>query len=424
MRRVAVFADAGYFWVQIGTSVLGKKADRAEIKLDYERLRAGLLGEVAAQFPNIDLLRVYWYDGPSHDGRKTSHHRSIERLDDFKLRLGTRNGAGQQKAVDGLIIADMLSLAQTKAITDALLVSGDADMTPSLVAAQNLGLRVHLLIIGSDSATSPYLSAESDRKVYWDAKAISGFAQPEPVTATAAPAAGPMPTAAASQNPLAAANPAPTPSSASAAPAASANTEAAVPAGATPSATPVAAAARSSSPSTASPAPAASAPAATRPATQPNTGAPQAAASGSAANTGVATPTPAGAAQAAPPAATAAQDSSPSAPLPPPATPAPGAAGPATPPNTGAPQIAAPASAAIAAAASAVDWTAIAKAIHERISTGSKAGDLAGLSQKSMRLPPPVDVALLRAGAKATGRSLEEHEKRTLRVEFKRLLPA
>ncbi|WP_186079252.1 NYN domain-containing protein [Burkholderia gladioli] len=361
MRRVAVFADAGYFWVQVGNSVIGKKADRSEIKLDYEQLRAGLLGEVAAQFPNIDLLRVYWYDGPSHDGRKTSHHRSIERLDDFKLRLGTRNGAGQQKAVDGLIIADMLSLAQTKAITDALLVSGDADMTPGLVAAQNLGLRVHLLIIGSDSATSPYLSAESDRKVYWDAKAISGFAQPAPVTATAAPAAATMPAAAATQNPQPAANPAPSP--ASAAPAAPANTGATAPApaGAAPSATLVAAAAQNSSPSTASA---------------------------------------------------------------PPAAPAPAAAGPATPPNTGAPQAAAPTSAATAAEAGAADWTAIAKATHERISTGSKAGDLAGLSQKSMKLPPPVDVALLRAGAKATGRSLEEQEKRTLRVEFKRLLPA
>lgn len=394
MRRVAVFADAGYFWVQVGTSVLGKKADRSEIKLDYERLRAGLLNEVATQFPNIDLLRVYWYDGPSHNGQKTSHHRSIEKLDDFKLRLGTRNGAGQQKAVDGLIIADMLSLAQTKAITDALLVSGDADMTPGLVAAQNLGLRVHLLIISSDSATSPYLSAESDRKVYWDAKAISNFAQPAPVATAASPAAAtaPAPPASATQNRQPAASPAPSPASA----------------------TPAAPAAQNPSPSATSAPPASSAPAAASPATPPNTGAPQ-----------MAAPTSAATAPSATPAAPAAQNPSPSATPAPPAASAPAAAGPATPPNTGAPQAAAPASGAIAAAsANAVDWTAIAKATHERISTSSKAGDLVGLSQKSIRLPPPVDVALLRAGAKVTSRSLEEHEKRALRVEFKRLLPA
>jgi hypothetical protein len=35
---------------------------------------------------------------------------SVEELDDFKLRLGTRTGAGDQKAVDGLIIADLISL--------------------------------------------------------------------------------------------------------------------------------------------------------------------------------------------------------------------------------------------------------------------------------------------------------------------------
>ncbi|PTB20805.1 hypothetical protein C9I57_08610 [Trinickia symbiotica] len=180
MRRVAVFADAGYFWVQVANAVFGAKSPRSAVKLDYERLRNTLLAEVAAQFPGIDLLRVYWYDGPSQNGQKTVHHHCIDKLDDFKLRLGTRNGAGQQKAVDGLIIADMLGLAQARAITDALLISGDADMTPGLVAAQNLGLKVHLLIMGPSSATSPQLAAEADRKFSWSAKIIESFAEPAP----------------------------------------------------------------------------------------------------------------------------------------------------------------------------------------------------------------------------------------------------
>src|SRR3546814_4680835 len=72
-----------------------------------------------------------------------SSHVAIDDLDDFKLRLGTRNTYGDQKAVDGLIIADLVSLAQSRAIASAIVVSGDADLTPGVMAAQGLGMRVH-----------------------------------------------------------------------------------------------------------------------------------------------------------------------------------------------------------------------------------------------------------------------------------------
>lgn len=167
MRRIAVFVDAGYFWVQATHIVHGKRCGREEVLVHYPTLRECLLEQVRMQFPNAELLRVYWYDGPGSEG-KTIDHRSIENLDDFKLRLGTRNGAGAQKAVDGLIIADIIGLAQTKAISEALLVTGDADLTPGVMAAQNLGIRVHLLSLGPIAATSPFLKAEVDRKTHWD----------------------------------------------------------------------------------------------------------------------------------------------------------------------------------------------------------------------------------------------------------------
>jgi len=118
MRRVAVFMDAGYFWVQAAHIILGGRAQRNQLTVDYNKLRAELLSRASSQFPNADLLRVYWYDGPGPNGKTPDHH-ALEQLDDIKLRLGTRNGVGAQKAVDGLIIADMISLAQSKAITDA-----------------------------------------------------------------------------------------------------------------------------------------------------------------------------------------------------------------------------------------------------------------------------------------------------------------
>lgn len=189
--------------MQVCSLLVGPKAGRHTVTVDYAQLRNTLLNELQAQFPSVDLLRVYWYDGPGPNGSKTQSHTHIEDLDDFKLRLGMRNGVGQQKAVDGLIIADMISLTQSKAITDALLVSGDADIAPGVVAAQALGLRVHLLSIGALAATSPYLAAEVDRKTAWSTADVSPFAQPSGITTTVQPhppvAAATSPTV---QNPL------------------------------------------------------------------------------------------------------------------------------------------------------------------------------------------------------------------------------
>lgn len=191
MRRIAVFVDAGYFWVQATHIVHGKRCGREEVTVNYPALRESLLEQVRTQFPSAELLRVYWYDGPGSGG-KTTDHRSIEDLDDFKLRLGTRNGAGAQKAVDGLIIADIIGLAQTKAISEALLVTGDADLTPGVMAAQNLGIRVHLLSLGPIAATSPFLKAEVDRKTHWDDIEVRKFVRAVEKAVSATSAAPPM----------------------------------------------------------------------------------------------------------------------------------------------------------------------------------------------------------------------------------------
>lgn len=190
MNQVAVFIDAGYFWVQVGHVVHGaRKVRREEVSIDYAALRQEVLDQVAAQFPSASLLRVYWYDGPGAQGNKTPAHHAIDELDDFKLRLGTRNGYGDQKAVDGLIIADLIGLAQTRAITGAVLLSGDADLTPGVTTAQGLGIRVHLLSMGPAAATSPFLRAEVDYKAHWADPTVLKFAGPSvqltPVTAVA-----------------------------------------------------------------------------------------------------------------------------------------------------------------------------------------------------------------------------------------------
>lgn len=188
MDRIAVFVDAGYFWVQAVHIIHGKKLGREAIIVNYPSLRSEFLDEIKAQFPDSTLLRIYWYDGPALHGKADSHT-SVETLDDFKLRLGTRTGTGDQKAVDGLIIADLISLAQSKSISNAIVISGDADLTPGVQAAQGLGIRVHLLSMGPTNATSPYLKAEVDQKKHWDDSTVKKF-----ISAKAIVALGAIPT--------------------------------------------------------------------------------------------------------------------------------------------------------------------------------------------------------------------------------------
>lgn len=175
MGRIAVFVDAGYFWVQCSQLLYGEKKPRASVDMDSAAMRGALLGKLPEWAPGSSLLRVYWYDGLGHGNQPTPKHHEIAMLDDFKIRYGTINSDGRQKAVDGLIIADLLQLAQNKAIDSALIISGDADLAPGVTAAQMLGVRIHLLEIGPRTSSSPNLLEAADRKDKWDDEEVRGF---------------------------------------------------------------------------------------------------------------------------------------------------------------------------------------------------------------------------------------------------------
>ena len=176
MERVAVFVDAGYFWVQVSHIVYGEKKKREEILLNPKLMRASLLREVDNSFPDCSLLRVYWYDGLGINELPTDQHKSICCLDDIKMRYGTRNKVGQQKGVDGLLMADLISLAQNKAISSAMIISGGADLVPGISAAQMLGVRIHRLEMSGQEASSPTLCEEVDRNSVWSRADIESFA--------------------------------------------------------------------------------------------------------------------------------------------------------------------------------------------------------------------------------------------------------
>lgn len=184
MFRVAVFIDAGYLWKQLCKALTPKDKNysRSNVDLNYSGFHDALTEYVKAAFPGIPLLRCYWYDGAIAGGALSSDHNRVAALNDFKLRLGSRvpdtsNGKTRQKGVDGLIIADLIGLAQNKVLSHALLISGDGDMVPGVGVAQALGVRIHLLAVHADGATSPQLKMEVDFFDSWQNDKISEFAK-------------------------------------------------------------------------------------------------------------------------------------------------------------------------------------------------------------------------------------------------------
>ena len=100
MDRVAVFVDAGYLFAQGAIEMFGERLRRGEITLDHGAVAASLKQFTEAH-SNLNLLRIYWYDGTSRG--PTPQHIALAELPNVKVRLGFVNTVGQQKGVDSLI---------------------------------------------------------------------------------------------------------------------------------------------------------------------------------------------------------------------------------------------------------------------------------------------------------------------------------
>ncbi len=88
---------------------------------------------------------------------------ALAREPGLKIRLGTVNNAGEQKGVDALIVTDLIELARNRAISDAVIVSGDEDLRIAVQVAQSFGVRVHVLAVGEAGRNvSPSLQMEAD----------------------------------------------------------------------------------------------------------------------------------------------------------------------------------------------------------------------------------------------------------------------
>lgn len=180
MGRVAVFVDAGYLFAQGSTALTGSKQPRDILTLNvgnvvtaFERLATALSGK--------ELLRIYWYDGARQAMGLSQDHSALAFHNNIKLRLGFVNSQGQQKGVDSLIVTDLIELARSGAIKDAVLLSGDEDVRIGVQIAQSFGVRVHLLGIAPQRGSqSLQLLCEADTTAEWQRDHVAAFLSTAP----------------------------------------------------------------------------------------------------------------------------------------------------------------------------------------------------------------------------------------------------
>lgn len=143
MDKVAVFIDGGY---------LGKvlKLVFGEPRIDYEKFSDKLC-------EGTERWRTYYYDCmpmlPSEPTaeekwRYAAKQRFIEylrRLNRFEVRLGKLikipdRSKPIQKGVDVLLSVDLVRMSWDKQIQRAILVTGDSDFVPAVIAAKDAGV--------------------------------------------------------------------------------------------------------------------------------------------------------------------------------------------------------------------------------------------------------------------------------------------
>jgi hypothetical protein len=158
--RCALFVDAGYLLADGAMAVHGTR-HRESVSWDYPGLLQ-LLSGLARERTGLPLLRCYWYEA-TIEGRRTPEHDALADIPGLKLRL-SRIRPGRREGVDAQVHRDLMTLARNNAICDAVLVSGDEDLTQVVCDAQDLGVRLTVVHIAAEGswATSRSLRQECD----------------------------------------------------------------------------------------------------------------------------------------------------------------------------------------------------------------------------------------------------------------------
>ncbi|EFF90509.1 conserved hypothetical protein [Streptomyces sp. e14] len=213
MDRCIVLVDAGYL-LGAAASLLAGEPSRSRITVDHSAL-VQQLREQAESDTERPLLRIYWFDG-APDRVPQPEHRRLRVMPRVTVRLGalTRSdGRWAQKGVDAAMHAELTELARNRACSDVVLVTGDGDLLPGMMAAKEHGVAVHLWAVQAadgDYNQSEDLVAEADERRVLDrtwitkavrAKEYGGICAPPPAPRPeiAAILSAPLPESALSQ---------------------------------------------------------------------------------------------------------------------------------------------------------------------------------------------------------------------------------
>ncbi|GAA3780879.1 NYN domain-containing protein [Streptomyces chiangmaiensis] len=196
MDRCIVLVDAGYL-LGAAASLLAGEPSRSRITVDHAALILGLRERAEAETER-PLLRIYWFDG-APDRVPQPEHRRLRVMPRVTVRLGalTRSdGRWAQKGVDAAMHAELTELARNRACSDVVLVTGDGDLLPGMMAAKEHGVAVHLWAVQAadgDYNQSEDLVAEADERRVLDRTWITKAVQAKELGGVCAPPPAPRP---------------------------------------------------------------------------------------------------------------------------------------------------------------------------------------------------------------------------------------
>ncbi|MFJ9735191.1 NYN domain-containing protein [Streptomyces sp. NPDC101169] len=196
MDRCIVLVDAGYL-LGAAASLLAGEPSRSRITVDHAALIQALR-ERAESETERPLLRIYWFDG-APDRVPQPEHRRLRVMPRVTVRLGalTRtDGRWAQKGVDAAMHAELTELARNRACSDIVLVTGDGDLLPGMMAAKEHGVAVHLWAVQAadgDYNQSEDLVAEADERRVLDRAWITQAVRAKELTGVCAPPPAPRP---------------------------------------------------------------------------------------------------------------------------------------------------------------------------------------------------------------------------------------
>ncbi|MGW2961778.1 NYN domain-containing protein [Streptomyces sp. NPDC001220] len=196
MDRCIVLVDAGYL-LGAAASLLAGEPSRSRITVDHAALIQALRDRAESDTER-PLLRIYWFDG-APDRVPQPEHRRLRVMPRVTVRLGalTRSdGRWAQKGVDAAMHAELTELARNRACSDVVLVTGDGDLLPGMMAAKEHGVAVHLWAVQAadgDYNQSEDLVAEADERRVLDRAWITQAVRAKELTGVCAPPPAPRP---------------------------------------------------------------------------------------------------------------------------------------------------------------------------------------------------------------------------------------